>query len=106
MRDARALFEGQESLFAIASDEVQDAVAELLIDLGEDEDDDYELIDEREVDYEREEAFDNLWAFARVPSSNPAGKSEQDTATSSRSATPTLPPPPTVTRAGSSAARW
>ena len=76
--DAQALFEGQVSLFSLASDELQDAVADLLIDLGEDEDDEYELIDEREVDYDREEAFDALWAFARVPSSNPAGKSNQD----------------------------
>jgi hypothetical protein len=53
--------------------------AEWLIGLGEDEDDEYELIDEREVNYDREEEFDALWTFARVPSSNPAGKSEQDT---------------------------
>ena len=92
--DARALFEGQVSLFALASDEVQDAVAELLIDLGEVEDD-YELIDELEVDYEREEAFDNLWAFAAfLPPTLPARASR--TAISLRSGTPTLPPPPTV----------
>ena len=56
-----------------------DASADLLIAFGEDEDDDYELIDEREVDYDLEEQFDAMWTFARVPSSNPAGKSEQDT---------------------------
>jgi len=77
--DAKALFEGQVSLFSLASAELQDTVADLLIALGEDEDEEYELIDEREVDYEREEEFDALWTFARVPSSNPAGKSEQDT---------------------------
>jgi len=77
--DARALFEGQVSLFSLASEEVQDTVADLLIAMGEDEDKEYELIDEREVDYEREQEFDALWTFARVPSSNPAGKSEQDT---------------------------
>ena len=53
--------------------------ADWLLDRGEDEDEEYELIDEREVDYEREKEFDALWTFARVPSSNPAGKSEQDT---------------------------
>jgi len=53
--------------------------ADWLLDRGEDEDEDYELIDEREVDYDREQEFDALWTFARVPSSNPAGKSEQDT---------------------------
>jgi hypothetical protein len=67
------------SLFSLASDELQDTVADLLISMGEDEDDEYELIDEREVDYDREEEFDALWTFARVPSSNPAGKSNQDT---------------------------
>ena len=77
--DARALFEGQVSLFSLASEEVQDTVADLLIAMGEDEDKEYELIDEREVNYEREQEFDALWTFARVPSSNPAGKSEQDT---------------------------
>jgi len=78
-RDARALFEGQVSLFALASHEVLDAVADLLIALGEDEDDEYELIDEREYDESEEEKLDALWTFARVPSSNPAGKSEVDT---------------------------
>ena len=53
--------------------------ADWLLDRGEDEDEEYELIDEREVDYDREQEFDALWTFARVPSSNPAGKSEQDT---------------------------
>ena len=54
------------------------SAAEWLIGLGEDEDDEYELIDEREVDYDLEERFDAIWTFARVPSSNPAGASEQD----------------------------
>ena len=61
-----------------ATDADLNSAAEWLIALGEDEDDEYELIDEREVDYGREEALDALWTFARVPSSNPAGKSEQD----------------------------
>ncbi len=55
------------------------SAAEFLIALGEDEDDDYELIDEREYDEATEEKLDALWTFARVPSSNPAGKSDQDT---------------------------
>ncbi len=54
------------------------AATDWLLERGEDEDDDYELIDEREVDYETEDQFDAVWTFARVPSSNPAGKSEQD----------------------------
>ena len=76
--DAKALFDGQVSLFSLASDELQEAVADILVDMGEDEDEEYELIDEREVDYELESQLDAMWTFARVPSSNPAGKSEQD----------------------------
>lgn len=45
---------------------------------GEEMDEEWELIDEREVDYELEDAHDALWTFAKVPSSNPNGKSEQD----------------------------
>jgi hypothetical protein len=76
--DARALFAGQTGLSFEGSLQTPDSAADALIALGEDEDDDYQLIDEREVDYDSEEARDALWAFARVPSSNPAGKSEQD----------------------------
>jgi hypothetical protein len=67
--------EGLERKF---SAEDFDSAADFLLSLGEDEDDEYELIDEREVDYELESQFDAMWTFARVPSSNPAGKSEQD----------------------------
>ena len=77
--DARNLFDGQVSLFAFASDELQDTVADLLIAMGEDEDDEYEMIDAREYDEGMEAQLDSLWTFARVPSSNPAGKSGQDT---------------------------
>ena len=70
--------EGIEQEFSATDVELSEA-AEWLIALGEDEDEEYELIDDREVDYEREQEFDALWTFARVPSSNPAGKSEQDT---------------------------
>lgn len=62
-----------------ATDADLNSAAEFLINLGEDEDDDYELIDEREYDESQEEKLDALWTFARVPSSNPAGKSDQDT---------------------------
>jgi hypothetical protein len=61
-------------------DEVNlDASWEFLDALGEDMSDDWELIDESPVDYETEAVKDALWAFASVPSSNPNGKSEQDT---------------------------
>ena len=51
---------------------------ELLSESGEDIGEDWELIDTREVDYEEEEKLDALFMFARVPSSNPNGKSSQD----------------------------
>jgi len=70
--------EGIEQEFSATERDLNPA-ADWLLDRGEDEDEEYELIDEREVDYEREQEFDALWTFARVPSSNPAGKSEQDT---------------------------
>lgn len=63
--------------------ETPGSVADELIAMGEDEDEDYELIDVREVDYDLEEQLDAAWAFARaiIPEgSRPtAGKSEQDT---------------------------
>jgi len=70
--------EGIEQEFSATERDLNPA-ADWLLDRGEDEDEEYELIDEREVDYDREKEFDALWTFARVPSSNPAGKSEQDT---------------------------
>ena len=70
--------EGIEQEFSATERDLNPA-ADWLLDRGEDEDEEYELIDEREVDYDREQEFDALWTFARVPSSNPAGKSEQDT---------------------------
>jgi hypothetical protein len=61
-------------------DEVNlDGAWEHLDALGEDMSDEWELIDESPVDYETEAVKDALWAFASVPSSNPNGKSEQDT---------------------------
>ena len=61
-------------------DEVNlDASWEHLDALGEDMSDEWELIDESPVDYDTEAVKDALWAFASVPSSNPNGKSEQDT---------------------------
>ena len=74
---ATALFESELNL---SSDEVNlDGAWEHLDALGEDMSDDWELIDESPVDYETEAVNDALWAFASVPSSNPNGKSEQDT---------------------------
>ena len=70
--------EGVEVAQSFSAQDLSQA-AEFLIALGEDEDEDYELIDEREYDETTEAQLDALWTFARVPSSNPAGKSDQDT---------------------------
>lgn len=55
---------------------------DFLIEEGEDEDDDeWELVDARRVDYDTEAVQDAMWSFARVPagsSKSPKGKSEQD----------------------------
>lgn len=54
-------------------------VADWLISQGEEVDaEEWELIDQREVDYDTEDQHNALWNFARVPSSNPASSSEQD----------------------------
>ena len=78
---ARPIYEAitapQEALKAIESPRVPEDVFEALN--GEEMGEEWELIDEREVDYELESSLDALWTFASVPSSNPNGKSEQDT---------------------------
>ena len=53
-------------------------VADYLIDLGEEVDGDWDLIDARRVDYDEEEKMDALWAFASVPTGKPQAKSSQD----------------------------
>jgi hypothetical protein len=70
--------EGVEVAQSFSAQDLSQA-AEFLIALGEDEDEEYELIDAREYDEAMEAQLDALWTFARVPSSNPAGKSNQDT---------------------------
>ena len=49
-----------------------------LIEMGEEMDEEWELIDARRVDYDEEEKMDALWSFARVPSGKPQAKSDQD----------------------------
>ena len=49
-----------------------------LIEMGEEVDDEWELIDARRVDVETEAEQNALWNFARVPSGKPQAKSEQD----------------------------
>jgi hypothetical protein len=55
-----------------------DLACDYLIEMGEEVDDEWELIDARRVDVETEATQDALWNFARVPSGKPQAKSEQD----------------------------
>jgi hypothetical protein len=54
------------------------AAFEWLESRGEVMGEDWELIDEQEVDYELEDAQDALWSFARTLRNNPSRKSSQD----------------------------
>ena len=61
------------------SEEVElNLACDYLIEMGEEVDDEWELIDARRVDVETEATQDALWNFARVPSGKPQAKSEQD----------------------------
>lgn len=83
---AEAMFSPQESAIEELSShkcshvELSASFADSIISLGEDEDlDNYDLIDERELEYELEAVHDALWSFASVPSSSPSTSSEDDT---------------------------
>ena len=61
------------------SDDVQlNLACDFLIEMGEEVDDEWELIDARRVDVETEATQDALWNFARVPSGKPQASSDQD----------------------------
>lgn len=49
-----------------------------LVEMGEEESDEWELIDARRVDYDTEAQQDAMWTFATVPSGKPQATSEQD----------------------------
>jgi len=51
-----------------------------LVEMGEEESDEWELIDARRVDYNTEAQQDAMWTFATVPSGKPQATSEQDNA--------------------------
>lgn len=56
-----------------------DKIFDLLKDLGEEEDlEEWELVDERPVDYEQEEALDKMIGLASTGTARPNAKSEQD----------------------------
>lgn len=63
------------------SDEDFDKIFEALEEYGEEEDlDEWELVDERPVDYEQEEALDKMIGLASTGRANPNAESEQDIA--------------------------
>jgi hypothetical protein len=67
-------------LITLSSEEINlDGCMNYLEEVGEEMGEEWELIDEVEVDYDLETARDAMWAFARVPSSKPQAASEQDT---------------------------
>lgn len=49
-----------------------------LVEMGEEESDEWELIDARRVDYDTEAQQDAMWTFATVPSGKPQATSDQD----------------------------
>jgi hypothetical protein len=61
------------------SSDIPDDLADELIEAGEEEDlDEWELVDERPVDYEQEEALDKMIGLASTGSARPNANSEQD----------------------------
>jgi len=61
------------------SAETDDKVFDLLNEFGEDEDlENWDLVDERKVDYDQEEALDKMVGLARVGQATPNSKSKQD----------------------------
>lgn len=67
------------ALSADVSDEVLNEMFETLNEFGEDEDlDNWELVDERPVDYEQEEYLDSILQFAKTGEAFPNAKSDQD----------------------------
>ena len=82
---AEGLFEGPQptpqvaELAAASTEGVElNLACDYLIEMGEEIDDEWELIDARRVDYETEAEQNALWNFARVPSGKPQASSKQD----------------------------
>ena len=59
--------------------QVDEEFADFMVDFGEDENlEEWELVDERPVDYDQEEALDKMLGLASTGSARPNAKSEQD----------------------------
>ena len=82
---AEGLFEGLQPQALPETEEVNmsevldlNLAFDFLVEMGEELDDEWELIDARKVDYETEAVQDAMWTFATVPSGKPQASSEQD----------------------------
>jgi hypothetical protein len=77
--DIEALEATRQCFHNNIDDKILNSIAEELIALGEDEDlENYELVDEREVDYDNEESLDKMLNLASTGVARPKAKSEQD----------------------------
>ena len=69
----------EETGVKLSADFDDDAMFDLLEEFGEDEDlDEWELVDERPVDYEQEEALDKMIGLASTGTARPNAGSDQD----------------------------
>ena len=72
----------KDELTTLSSEFDDNQMVELLQDFGEDEDlEGWDLVDEREVDYDQEEALDKMINLASSGTARPNSKSEQDEVT-------------------------
>lgn len=79
VEESTGIEDGGFGFSADVSDEVLNGMFEALNEFGEDEDlDEWELVDERPVDYEQEEYLDSILKFAKTGDAFPNAKSEQD----------------------------
>jgi len=79
VEESTGIEDGGFGFSADVSDEVLNGMFEALNEFGEDEDlDEWELVDERPVDYEQEEYLDSILKFAKTGEAFPNAKSEQD----------------------------
>ena len=77
--EAREEETGVKNEFSLSKEFDDDKMFDLLEEYGEDEDlENWVLVDEREVDYEQEEALDKMIGLASTGTARPNAKSEQD----------------------------
>ena len=77
--EAREEETGVKNEFSLSKEFDDDKMFDLLDEFGEEEDlDNWELVDEREVDYDQEEALDKMIGLASTGTARPNANSEQD----------------------------